>query len=386
MKKISILGSTGSIGVNTLDVVRRFRNQFEVIGLAAGRNIDLLRAQVVEFRPKVISVADQAAANDLRASLQSSGIQVFCGEEGLTEVATHPDADIVLSALVGAQGFLPTLHAISAGKDVALANKETLVVAGPIISREVARKKTRLLPVDSEHSAIWQCLEGENKNTVRKLILTASGGPFINRDLTTFDTISVSEALAHPNWRMGRKITIDSATLMNKGLEMIEAHYLFDESPEKLEVIIHPQSIIHSMVEFIDGSVIAQLGISDMRMPIQFAITYPERWENDLPSVNLARIRKLEFFEPDLRKFPCLKLAQNALQTGGTMTAVLNASNEVAVENFLSERISFTCIPRIVESVMEKHLTCPDPSLEDVLEADRWARAEAQNAAMQMQV
>ena len=386
MKKISILGSTGSIGVNALDVVRRFRDQFKVIGLAAGRNVDLLREQALEFHPKVVSVAEPTALAGLRADLESAGIQVLCGQEGLVEIATHPDADIVLSALVGAQGFLPTLHAISAGKDVALANKETLVVAGPIISREVAKKKTRLLPVDSEHSAIWQCLQGENRSTVRKLILTASGGPFFNRQLSTFDSIRVHEALAHPNWRMGRKITIDSATLMNKGLEMIEAHYLFDESPEKLEVIIHPQSIIHSMVEFIDGSVIAQLGISDMRMPIQFAITHPERWENDLPSVNLAQIGKLEFFEPDLRKFPCLKLAQNALQTGGTMTAVLNASNEIAVENFLSERIPFTCIPRIVEAVMEKHKSSPDPSLEDVLEADRWARAEAGKAVIQMQV
>jgi 1-deoxy-D-xylulose-5-phosphate reductoisomerase len=386
MKKISILGSTGSIGVNALDVVRRFREQFEVIGLAAGRNIDLLREQALEFHPKLISVAEPSALAGLRSDLESSGTRVVCGPEGLIEVATHPDVDIVLSALVGAQGFLPTLHAISAGKDVALANKETLVVAGPIISREVAKKKTRLLPVDSEHSAIWQCLQGENRKTVRKLILTASGGPFFARDLSTFNTIRVDEALAHPNWRMGRKISIDSATLMNKGLEMIEAHYLFDEPPEKLEVIIHPQSIIHSMVEFVDGSVIAQLGISDMRMPIQFAITYPERWENDLPSINLAQIKKLEFFEPDVQKFPCLKLAQHALEAGGTMTAVLNASNEIAVENFLAEQISFPCIPRIVEAVMEKHRTSPDPSLEDVLEADRWARTEAGKAVLQMQV
>ena len=386
MKKISILGSTGSIGVNALDVVRRFRDQFEIIGLAAGRNVDLLREQALEFHPKVVSVSEPASLAGLRADLESSGIHVVCGPEGLIEIATHPDAGMVLSALVGAQGFLPTLHAISAGKDVALANKETLVVAGPIISREVAKRKTRLLPVDSEHSAIWQCLQGESKSTVRKLILTASGGPFLHRKLSTFDSIRVDEALAHPNWRMGRKITIDSATLMNKGLEMIEAHYLFDESPDKLEVIIHPQSIIHSMVEFIDGSVIAQLGISDMRMPIQFAITHPERWENDLPSVNLAHIGKLEFFEPDLVKFPCLRLAQHALETGGTMTSVLNAANEIAVENFLSERIAFTCIPRIVEAVMGKHRSLPDPSLEDVLEADRWARAEAGTVVLQMQV
>ena len=380
MKKISILGSTGSIGVNALDVVRRMRDRFEVIGLAAGRNVSLLREQALEFQPRMISVMDCSAQAQLRAEFEPRGIEVLCGEEGLLEIATTGGTETVLSALVGAAGFLPTLRAISAGKDVALANKETLVVAGPIISREVAKQKTRLLPVDSEHSAIWQCLEGENKATVRKLILTASGGPFLNRDLTTFDSITIAEALAHPNWRMGRKITIDSATLMNKGLEMIEAHYLFDEPPEKLEVLIHPQSVIHSMVEFVDGSVLAQLGISDMRMPIQFALTYPERCANDLPSVNLARIGKLEFHEPDMKKFPCLELAQNALRTGGTMTAVLNAANEIAVENFLTERIPFQSIPAVVETTMQKHRSIDNPSLEDVLEADRWARSLAEEA------
>lgn len=385
MKRISILGSTGSIGVNALDVVRRLQDRFQIIGLAAGKNVELLRQQALEFRPKIVSVADSRGAIDLRSELESRGIRVVCGEEGSVEVATHPDTGIVLSAMVGAKGFLPTLKAISSGKDVALANKETLVVAGPIISREVARKNTRLLPVDSEHSAIWQCLNGAKKDTVRKLILTASGGPFLERDLSSFHTITVNQALAHPNWRMGRKITIDSATLMNKGLEMIEAHYLFDEPPEKLDVIIHPQSVVHSMVEFIDGSVIAQLGISDMRMPIQFALSYPERWENDLPSIKLTEIRKLEFFEPDLQKFPCLKLAQQALNTGGTMTAVLNAANEVAVESFLAERIPFSGICHIVESTMEKHNPVADPSLEDVLQSDLWARTHARESVVHMQ-
>ncbi|MCI0413842.1 1-deoxy-D-xylulose-5-phosphate reductoisomerase [bacterium] len=385
MKRISILGSTGSIGVNALDVVRRLQDRFQIIGLAAGKNVELLRQQALEFRPKIVSVADSRGAIDLRSELESRGIRVVCGEEGSVEVATHPDTGIVLSAMVGAKGFLPTLKAISSGKDVALANKETLVVAGPIISREVARKNTRLLPVDSEHSAIWQCLNGAKKDTVRKLILTASGGPFLERDLSSFHTITVNQALAHPNWRMGRKITIDSATLMNKGLEMIEAHYLFDEPPEKLDVIIHPQSVVHSMVEFIDGSVIAQLGISDMRMPIQFALSYPERWENDLPSIKLTEIRKLEFFEPDLQKFPCLKLAQQALNTGGTMTAVLNAANEVAVESFLAERIPFSGICHIVESTMEKHNPVADPSLEDVLQSDLWARTRARESVVHMQ-
>lgn len=385
MKRIAILGSTGSIGVNALDVVRRFRERFEVIGLSAGRNIELLREQALEFHPKIVSVAKEDGASELRSELKDQGIQVECGETGLVEVSTHPDVDIVLSALVGAQGFLPTLKAISAGKDVALANKETLVVAGPIIWREIARMKTRLLPVDSEHSAIWQCLQGTKKLDVRKLILTASGGPFLFRDPDSFDTVTITQALAHPNWRMGRKITIDSATLMNKGLEMIEAHYLFDEPTEKLDVIIHPQSVIHSMVEFVDGSVLAQLGISDMRTPIQYALSYPERWENDLPSVKLTEIRNLEFFEPDLKKFPCLQLAQVALRTGGTMTAVLNAANEVAVESFLTERIPFSGIHRIVESAMEQHSTIADPVLEDVLEADRWARTHAGQSVVQMQ-
>ncbi len=380
MKTLSILGSTGSIGVNTLDVVRRLRDRFRVVGLAAGRNVDLLREQALEFRPQIISVADDSNATELRKDLRHTGIEVMSGQNGLIEVATHPETQLLLSALVGAQGFIPTLRAISAGKDVALANKETLVVAGPIIYREVARRNTNLLPVDSEHSAIWQCLQGAKKETVRKLILTASGGPFLNRDLAGFDSITVDQALAHPNWRMGKKITIDSATLMNKGLEMIEAHYLFDEPAEKLDVIIHPQSVIHSMVEFVDRSVIAQLGISDMRMPIQHALTYPERLENDLPSINLTQIRNLEFHEPDLKKFPCLRLAQDALRIGGSMTAVLNAANEVAVENFLAEKIPFTGIHRIVEAVMGRHQTIEDPGLEDVLEADRWAREFAEHA------
>jgi 1-deoxy-D-xylulose-5-phosphate reductoisomerase len=385
MKRITILGSTGSIGVNALDVVRRFPEHFEIVGLSAGRNIGLIREQALEFRPKVISVADQKEAVGLRSEFNKLGIRVEHGEEGLVEVATHPDSELLLSALVGAQGFIPTLKAISAGKHVALANKETLVVAGPIISREVARMKTMLLPVDSEHSAIWQCLQGCKKQDIRKLILTASGGPFLSRDLGTFESITIAQALAHPNWRMGRKITIDSATLMNKGLEMIEAHFLFDEPAEKLEVIIHPQSVIHSMVEFVDGSVLAQLGISDMRMPIQFAFSYPDRWKNDLPSINLTRIRNLEFYEPDLTKFPCLRLAQEALRIGGTMTAVLNAANEVAVENFLAERISFPCIHRIVEGAMQKHHSNSDPALEDVLEADRWARQHAGETVVQLQ-
>ena len=377
MKKISILGSTGSVGVNALDVIRSFPGRFEIVGLSAGRNIQLLGQQALEFRPKLVSVSDDNLAEELRSKLQREGIEVLSGEKGLIEVAAHSDTRLVISAMVGARGFVPTLCALSAGKDVALANKETLVVAGPIIAEEVAKRKVRLLPVDSEHSAIWQCLEGSKKESVRKLILTASGGPFLRRDPASFDSITIREALEHPNWRMGKKITIDSATLMNKGLEMIEAHYLFDEPAEKLDVIIHPQSVVHSMVEYVDGSVIAQLGTADMRIPIQLALTYPDRWENSLPSVNLAQIRTLEFFEPDLKKFPCLQLAHKALRIGGSMTAVLNAANEVAVESFLNERILFTSISHVVESTMDKHQQKEHPSLEDVLEADRWAREQA---------
>jgi 1-deoxy-D-xylulose-5-phosphate reductoisomerase len=378
MKSISILGSTGSIGVNALDVIRRFKDRFRVVALAAGRNLPLLREQALEFRPEIVSIANAEQASELRSDLSKHGIEVMCGEEGTIAVATHGDANMVLSAMVGAKGFLPTLQAISAGKDIALANKETLVVAGPIIAREIARNRVRLLPVDSEHSAIWQCLMGAEKQMVSRLILTASGGPFFRRDVSSFDSITIGQALEHPNWRMGKKITIDSATLMNKGLEMIEAHYLFDEPSEKLDVLIHPQSVVHSMVEFIDGSVIAQLGTADMRGPIQYALSYPERWENNLPSIDLTRIRNLEFYEPDFGKFPCLRLAHHALELGGTMTAVLNAANEVAVESFLNESIPFTAIPSTVEATMQNHDTRQDPELEDVLQADRWARQFAE--------
>jgi 1-deoxy-D-xylulose-5-phosphate reductoisomerase len=368
------------VGVNALDVIRQFKNDFRVVGLAAGRNAALLKEQALEFRPKIVSVSDPQMALQLQHDLKKEGIEVAYGEQGLVAVATHNDANLVLAAMVGASGFLPTLKAISAGKEIALANKETLVVAGPIIAAEAAKNNVRLLPVDSEHSAIWQCLQGAKKESVRKLILTASGGPFLRRDISTFRTITVDEALAHPNWRMGKKITIDSATLMNKGLEMIEAHYLFDEPFDKLEVIIHPQSIIHSMVEFVDGSVIAQLGIADMRMPIQYALSYPDRWRNSLPSINLAALHSLEFYEPDLRKFPCLGLAYEALRLNGSMTAVLNAANEVAVENFLGGRLPFLAIAAVVEETMAKHRNLPNPSLEDILEADRWAREQTNQA------
>jgi 1-deoxy-D-xylulose-5-phosphate reductoisomerase len=384
MKKIAILGSTGSVGVNALAVIREFPGRFQVTGLGAGRNVQLLRAQALEFHPRIVSISEPALAEQLSRDLRSEGIDVVCGEAGLVSIASDSQTELVVAAMVGAAGFLPVLKAISCGKDIALANKETLVVAGPIIAREVAKQKIRLLPVDSEHSAIWQCLEGQKRDAVRKLILTASGGPFLKRDRSTFGSITVAEALDHPNWRMGKKITIDSATLMNKGLEMIEGHYLFDEPASKLDVIIHPQSVVHSMVEFVDGSVIAQLGTPDMRIPIQLALTYPDRWENKLPSIDLSKIGSLEFFEPDLNKFPCLNLAHQALETGGTMTAVLNAANEIAVENFLLERLPFSSIPQIVESTMQKHDIKTNPSLEDVLEADRWGRSKAQSFVAQM--
>jgi 1-deoxy-D-xylulose-5-phosphate reductoisomerase len=377
MKRIAILGSTGSIGANTLDVVRHFPGRFEVAGLAAGRNTRVLLEQARELRPRIISAATAEQAAQLRTELAGEPIEVLSGQEGQIAVAADSGADLVVSAMVGALGFVPTLRAISKGKDIALANKETLVVAGPIIAREAAAHKVRLLPVDSEHSAIWQSLAGQKKEWVRRLILTASGGPFLNRDPATFDAITVSEALEHPKWRMGRKITIDSATLMNKGLEMIEAHFLFDEPADKLEVVVHPQSVIHSMVELHDGSIIAQLGTADMRIPIQLALTYPERWENRYPKIDFTQLRLLEFCRPDVERFPCLALARSALATGGTMTAVLSAANEVAVESFLEGKIRFTDIPRVVDDTMQRHNVRQDPGLEDVLESDRWARTTA---------
>lgn len=375
VKRIVVLGSTGSVGVSTLDIAARNPDSFRVLGLCANRSVDLLESQVRRFGVRVAAVSDVRAARELRRRLNGSGCEVCTGPEGLVRVATHPDAELVVSAMVGGAGLLPTYSALQAGIDVALANKEVLVMAGEAMTRE-ARGKVRIIPVDSEHSAIFQCLNGERPAAVRRLILTASGGPFRERAAETFESITPEEALKHPNWEMGRKITIDSATLMNKGLEVIEARWLFGLEREKIHVLIHPQSVVHSMVEFVDGSVIAQMGIPDMRIPISYALNYPERLPNDLPSLDLAGIGSLDFRSPDTKKFPCLELAFEALRCGGTMPAVLNGANEIAVEAFLQGRLRFTGIPRMVEGMMKRHKLVPSASLEEVLEADGWVRRE----------
>jgi len=368
-RHITILGSTGSIGRNTLEVVRQFPDRFTVKYLTAHRNIDLLREQVERFHPRAVVVDQECDASVLR-TMTDGLTEVMVGAEGLREVTTHSDVDLVVSAMVGFAGLVPTFHAIRAGKDVALANKETLVVGGPLVMQAVRDHGVRLLPVDSEHSAILQCLQGEDHGSVERLILTASGGPFRTWNRERLATVRPEEALAHPTWRMGRKITIDSATLMNKGLEVIEAHWLFGLAAESIGVVIHPQSIVHSLVQFADGSVKAQLGIPDMKMPIQYALTYPERPRAPHPRLDLAALGTMTFEEPDMERFPCLALAYRALQMGGTAPAVLNAANEVAVELFLAGKIPFLAIAAFIAEALENHTPVPDPSLDDLLRTD----------------
>jgi 1-deoxy-D-xylulose-5-phosphate reductoisomerase len=379
LKRIAILGSTGSIGRSALQVIEQFPNRFQVVALAAGRNVDLLIEQIQRFRPKVAAVLDQELANDLASRLPADiGVEVFAGSQGYQNIANCTDADMVLSSMVGAAGLIPTLSAIRAGKDVALANKETLVMAGALVMEEVRRYQIRLLPVDSEHNAIFQALEGHRREDLKRIFLTASGGPFLNLPKEQLESVTPAQALNHPNWEMGAKITIDSATMMNKGLEVIEAKWLFDLAVEKIDVHIHPQSIIHSMVEYVDGSVIAQLGMPDMRVPIAYALAYPERLKLDLPTLDLFSVQTLTFQEPDLGRYPCLDLAFNACKAGGTMPAVLNASNEVAVQAFLDKRIPFLAIARLVDKVMQEHELAPAKELEAILAADTWARRRAE--------
>ena len=378
MRTISILGSTGSIGCNTLKVIEQLG--FGVAALAAGRNMGLFAKQVARFRPKLVSCEDDSCAEALSAELHELGApipDIVCGQDGLIAVATHEEAETVISAAVGAIGFLPTLRAVEAGKSVALANKETLVMAGELITRAAARSGAEIIPVDSEHNAIHQCLRGERNDEVRRLILTASGGPFRTRSKGEIAKATVEEALSHPNWSMGDKITIDSATLMNKGLEVIEARWLFGFDADQISVVIHPQSVIHSMVEMVDGSIIAQMGVTDMRHPIQYALTYPERRASALPPLDVARLSSLTFEEPDVERFPCLTLAFEALRAGGTMPAVLNAANEVAVSAFLEHKIGFGDIAEIDRSVMESHISRPADGVEAIVEADRAARESA---------
>ena len=375
MKNIAILGSTGSIGRSALQVVEQFPDRLQVVALAAGRNIDLLAEQIHRFRPRLAAVFDLQLAKDLTSRLQPGiEVEVVAGSQGYQQVASCAEAEMILSSMVGAAGLIPTLSAIRAGKDVALANKETLVMAGALVMGEVRRSQVELLPVDSEHNAIFQAMAGHRREDLKRILLTASGGPFLNMPKEQLESVTPTQALAHPNWAMGPKISIDSATLMNKGLEVIEAKWLFDVPVEKIDVHVHPQSIVHSMVEYVDGSVIAQMGIPDMRIPIAYALAYPERLELDLPRLDFFTVQTLTFQEPDLNRFPCLKLAFAACKAGGTMPAVLNAANEVAVQAFLDNRIPFSGIPRLVNQAMEEHALDPAAELEAILEADAWAR------------
>jgi 1-deoxy-D-xylulose-5-phosphate reductoisomerase len=379
MKGLSILGSTGSVGTNVLRVVDAFPGRFEVVGLSGGRNVPKLAEQVARYRPRAVSVQTEEARRLLEQSVDLSGIRVGVGEEGMVGVATHPGARIVVASAVGAVGLVPTYRALEAGKDVALANKETLVMAGELMVALAKSRGGRLLPIDSEHCALHQCLDGRSASEVRRLLLTASGGPLRLR-AGTFENVTPEEALNHPTWSMGRKITIDSATLMNKGLEVIEARWLFGIPAEKVFVLIHPQSVIHSMVEFVDGTILAQLGVTDMRLPIQYALSYPERWEAAIPGVDFSRPVCLEFDAPDHGRFPCLALAYRALEGGGSLPAVLNAANEEAVEAFLRGRVPFTAIPDSIEEVMADHHPISLTGLQDVLDADAWARDRARES------
>ncbi|HRS97947.1 MAG TPA: 1-deoxy-D-xylulose-5-phosphate reductoisomerase [Smithella sp.] len=375
MKKISILGSTGSIGVSTLKVIEDHPDRFRVVALSAGKNIGLLQKQIERFMPRIAAVRNREDANALRRSLASKkAVKILYGEEGLKAAASAAEADIVVSAISGFAGLLPSLTAIEAGKSLALANKETLVAAGEIIMRAVRKKGAKIIPVDSEHSAIFQCLEGERKQDLSSIILTASGGPFLGFTKKQMEKVTLRQALKHPRWNMGKKITIDSATMMNKGLEVIEAKWLFGVDLARIDVLVHPQSIVHSMVELKDGAILAQLAMPDMKIPIAYALSYPERITNQLPRLNLAKVGNLEFFKPDLQRFPCLRLAYEAGERGGTATAVLNAADETAVESFLQKRIRFADLPKIIEKVLDAHDTVDRPSLDDIMEADRWAR------------
>ncbi len=379
MKKISILGATGSIGTSTLDVIRRNQSTFGVTALSAGRNLPLLKDQIEEFAPKVVAVIDERHADELRETLgRSCKTKILHGAEGYKEVAALGESDMVVSAIVGAAGLLPTVAAIEAGKDIALANKETMVMAGRLVVEKASSRGVKIIPVDSEHSAIFQCISGNNRNSIRRIILTASGGPFFRLDRDNLSNVTPDDALRHPNWEMGKKITIDSATMMNKGLEVIEARWLFGVDTGRIDIIVHPQSIIHSMVEYIDGALIGQLGLPDMRGPISYALFYPEREGIAGPGLNLADIAKLEFFSPDVDMFPSIGLAYRAAQEGGTMPAVLNASNEVAVAAFLSKDIGFTEIPRVVEKTLDHYVPFEPESLDDVIRADEWGRSEAE--------
>jgi len=377
MKSIVILGSTGSIGTNTLDIVERFPGEFRVVGLTAGNNDEMLAEQVRRFRPQVVAMSTEAAAVRLRQRCSGLPTDVVSGQEGLAKVASLPDAELVVSAIVGGAGLVPTLAAIRSKKHIALANKEPMVMAGQLMQEEARRAGVRIFPVDSEHSAIFQSLEGHRIKDVRRLILTASGGALWNLPKEALHDVTPERALQHPNWKMGAKITIDSATLMNKGLEVVEARWLFDIPESRIDVLIHRESIIHSLVEYEDRSMISQLGLPDMRTPISYAMRYPERLPLDLPSLDLTEIGTLTFCKPDHDRFPCLRLGYESLRIGGTMPAAMNAANEIAVDAFLNGGIRFTDISDIIQSTMQAHTPQSVLSVEAALEADRWAREKA---------
>jgi 1-deoxy-D-xylulose-5-phosphate reductoisomerase len=378
VKAITLLGSTGSIGTQTLDIVAQFPDQFRVVGMVAGRNVELFAQQVLQFRPEIIAIQDETKLAELKAAIAELTPQpiILSGQAGVVEVARYGDASVVVTGIVGCAGLLPTIAAIEAGKDIALANKETLIAGGPVVLPLVEKHGVKLLPADSEHSAIFQCLQGVPDQGLRKIILTASGGAFRDWDVADLPKVTVADALKHPNWSMGRKITVDSATLMNKGLEVIEAHYLFGLDYDDIEIVIHPQSIIHSMIELQDTSVLAQLGWADMRLPILYTMSYPERLYTDWERLDLVKVGSLTFRAPDHQKYPCMNLAYAAGRAGGCMPAVLNAANEQAVAMFLEEQIRFLEIPKVIEQACDKYTdrNKSNPVLEDILEADRWAR------------
>ncbi len=380
MKRLSILGSTGSIGTNVLNIVAMFPQEFDVKALAAKKNVGLLARQIERFHPDVVAVFDEQRAQELKDQLPGgTPVDIVYGNDGYRAAAAHAAADMTVTALVGAAGLQPTLAAIDAGKTIALANKETLVMAGDYVMKAAAEKEVAILPIDSEHSAIFQCLQGQRKEDMDKILLTASGGPFLNKPRHEFKDITIEDALNHPNWRMGRKITIDSATLMNKGLEVLEARCLFGVSHQMIEVVIHPQSVIHSMVAYKDGSVIAQLGIPDMKGAIAYALSYPQRLPLQQPLPQFNAQQALTFQEPDLKKFPCLALAFEACEAGGTLPAVLNAVNEVAVHAFLDRQIEFVDIAAVIRRVIDKHTVISNPGLPEIMAADQWARESAQD-------
>ena len=376
MKRVILLGSSGSIGESTCKVARALPDKMKIVGLGVAKSTERLLEQAKEFGVKALAVSDPQAAEKVKSKLPA-GAKFFPGAEGLARMVEETEADMVLVAIVGTAGLAPALAALRSGKDLAVASKEILVLAGSAVMAEAKKRKRQVLPVDSEHNAIFQCLQGANEKEVRKVILTASGGPFRQSRAAELEKVTVAQALKHPTWSMGKKITIDSATMFNKGLEMIEAHWLFGLPMKQVEVVVHPQSIVHSMVEFIDGSVLAQLSVTDMCFPIQYAVTFPERMPSGLPPLDLAKLGSLTFEAPDEKRFPALRLAREAGEAGGTLPGVFNAANEVAVEAFLAEQIPFPRIWGMVEEVMQKHTTLSSPDLEAIIEADRWARSEA---------